>query len=62
LPDAELNAYQGVLGHFHIQTNKTDPGPAFQWDTVIENARRIVNGGISEGADQTSKGHLRARF
>ena len=28
LPDAELKAYQGVLGHYHIQTNKVDPGPA----------------------------------
>ena len=40
LPDAELEAYQGVLGHFHIQTDKVDPGPAFQWDYVIGHARR----------------------
>ncbi|HLS28103.1 MAG TPA: N-acetylmuramoyl-L-alanine amidase [Opitutales bacterium] len=39
LPDEELENYQGVLGHFHIQTNKVDPGPAFQWDYVLENAR-----------------------
>ncbi len=62
LPDEELKAYHGVLGHFHIQTNKTDPGPAFQWDYVVDNARRILNGGLSEPADETSKGHLRARF
>lgn len=42
LPDDELNNYGGVLGHYHIQTNKTDPGPALQWDYVIENARRIL--------------------
>ena len=41
LPDAELKNYQGVLGHFHIQTNKTDPGPAFQWDKVINGARAL---------------------
>ena len=42
LPDDALNAYQGVLGHYHIQTNKTDPGPAMQWDRVIGGARRTM--------------------
>jgi N-acetylmuramoyl-L-alanine amidase len=42
LPDAELRAYQGVLGHFHIQTNKVDPGPALQWDRVINGARQLL--------------------
>jgi N-acetyl-anhydromuramyl-L-alanine amidase AmpD len=42
LPEAELKAYQGVLGHFHIQTDKVDPGPAFQWDYLIDHARRII--------------------
>lgn len=59
LPDEELKAYQGVLGHFHIQTDKVDPGPAFQWDRVVGNARRLLHGGMSDLADQTSKGHLR---
>jgi N-acetyl-anhydromuramyl-L-alanine amidase AmpD len=40
LPDDVLANYHGVLGHFHIQTNKVDPGPAFQWDTVINGARK----------------------
>ena len=44
LPDAELKEYEGVLGHYHIQTNKIDPGPAFQWDYVINNARRLMGG------------------
>jgi len=61
LPEDELDKYQGVLGHFHIQTNKTDPGPAFQWDYVIGNARKLMNGGMSEAADETSRGHMRAR-
>ncbi len=42
LPEDELQQYQGVLGHYHIQTNKTDPGPAFQWEHVIGEARRIL--------------------
>jgi N-acetyl-anhydromuramyl-L-alanine amidase AmpD len=62
LPDAELKAYQGVLGHFHIQTDKVDPGPALQWDYVIGNACCLLNGGMSPMADETSKGHLRPRF
>jgi N-acetyl-anhydromuramyl-L-alanine amidase AmpD len=42
LPDADLDAYQGVLGHYHVQTNKTDPGPAFQWERVIGGAKRYL--------------------
>ena len=42
LPDDELAKYQGVLGHFHVQTNKVDPGPAFQWDKVIDGARKLL--------------------
>lgn len=37
----EFTRFHGVLGHWHIQANKVDPGPAFQWDTVINGARRI---------------------
>lgn len=40
LPAAELAGFQGVIGHFHLQGNKVDPGPAFQWDPVINGARR----------------------
>jgi len=61
LPDAELAHYEGVLGHFHVQTDKVDPGPAFEWDYVLGNARKLLNGGLSDAADQTSKGHLRER-
>ena len=60
LPDDELDKYEGVMGHFHVQTNKTDPGPAFQWDYVLGNARMLMNGGMSEPANATSQGHLRA--
>ncbi len=62
LPDAELNAYEGVLGHFHVQTDKVDPGPAFQWDYVIGNAQKLLNGGMSPMANQTSQGQMRPRF
>jgi N-acetyl-anhydromuramyl-L-alanine amidase AmpD len=42
LPDAQLRDFHGVLGHFHIQTDKKDPGPALQWDYVIGEARRLM--------------------
>ena len=40
LPDETWKAYAGVLGHYHVQTNKIDPGPALDWDRVIRGARR----------------------
>jgi N-acetylmuramoyl-L-alanine amidase len=42
LSDEELNNYSGVLGHYHVQRNKVDPGPAMQWDRVINGARRLL--------------------
>lgn len=42
LPDEEFKKYHGVLGHYHVQLNKTDPGPAFQWDTVIDGAKALM--------------------
>ena len=40
--DAEALAnYHGVMGHYHIQTNKIDPGPALQWDRLIEGAQGL---------------------
>lgn len=44
LPAEVYNKYEGVLGHFHVQENKTDPGPAFQWDKVIDGAKALVEG------------------
>jgi N-acetyl-anhydromuramyl-L-alanine amidase AmpD len=56
LPDAELDAYGGVIGHYHIQTNKTDPGPALDWDDVIGNARKLIQG------PDNIPGHKRQQF
>jgi N-acetyl-anhydromuramyl-L-alanine amidase AmpD len=42
LPDDQLAGFQGVLAHYHIQTNKTDPGPAFDWDRVLLGARKLM--------------------
>ena len=32
--------YEGVLGHFHVQQNKVDPGPAFQWRKLFDEIKR----------------------
>lgn len=40
LTDSQWQNYHGVLGHYHVQDNKADPGPAFQWETVIGGARK----------------------
>ncbi len=40
-PD-QLAAFHGVLGHYHIQDNKTDPGPALDWDRVLTGAQRLM--------------------
>ena len=43
LPDNVLTNYEGILGHYQIQTDKVDPGPAFQWDYVVNGARKILD-------------------
>jgi N-acetylmuramoyl-L-alanine amidase len=40
----ELATYGGVLGHLHVTTNKTDPGPALSWDALLERAGRYASG------------------
>jgi N-acetyl-anhydromuramyl-L-alanine amidase AmpD len=42
LPPGQWEAFGGVLGHYHVQTNKNDPGPAFQWDRVIDGAKALM--------------------
>ena len=41
LSDDQFAAYTGLIGHYHVQANKTDPGPAFQWQRVIEGAAAL---------------------
>ena len=49
LPDEVLSNYSGVLGHYHVQRNKVDPGPAMQWDRVIHGARRLLKAPAPKG-------------
>jgi len=42
LPDADFARYRGILGHYHVQSNKVDPGPAFQWDRLIDSTKKLM--------------------
>ena len=42
LTEAEFASFRGVLGHWHVQSNKIDPGPALDFDRVVRGARQIV--------------------
>lgn len=42
IPNDQYPNYKGVLGHYHVQTNKQDPGPAFQWDYVLDSANQLL--------------------
>eukprot|EP01124_Arcella_intermedia_P036634 TRINITY_DN9632_c0_g1_i1.p1 TRINITY_DN9632_c0_g1~~TRINITY_DN9632_c0_g1_i1.p1 ORF type:complete len:365 (+),score=101.75 TRINITY_DN9632_c0_g1_i1:2-1096(+) len=36
LNDSEFDSFQGILGHYHVSKAKTDPGPAFQWQLLMD--------------------------
>lgn len=40
LSQGKYTGYRGVLGHFHVQENKVDPGPAFQWRKLFDAVKR----------------------
>lgn len=42
MTEEEFELFSGVLGHWHVQQNKVDPGPAFDWDRVRSGARRLM--------------------
>jgi N-acetyl-anhydromuramyl-L-alanine amidase AmpD len=62
LPEDALKEYEGILGHYHVQTDKTDPGPAFQWDYLISGARALLAERTNNFAlPDTGLGHMRRR-
>jgi N-acetyl-anhydromuramyl-L-alanine amidase AmpD len=58
LDDAALENYHGILGHYHVQDNKNDPGPAFQWDKVMNRARELLHDGLSPAALRAASASL----
>jgi N-acetyl-anhydromuramyl-L-alanine amidase AmpD len=44
LSAAEIDAFGGLIGHYHLTTAKTDPGPAFDWERVLGAVRSLLPG------------------
>jgi len=42
LPPDVLKNYTGVLGHYHVQDDKSDPGSALNWELLMGNVRRVI--------------------
>jgi N-acetylmuramoyl-L-alanine amidase len=38
----EIDAYSGILAHWHISRGKVDPGPAFDWDRALGSVEEIL--------------------
>lgn len=51
LTDARRREFAGALGHFHVQSNKFDPGPAFDWKRLIAETRAAL---AANGEDAVS--------
>lgn len=40
LTDEQWAAFSGILGHYHVQGNKSDPGPALDWEFLHNGIRQ----------------------
>jgi hypothetical protein len=56
LPSQELRNYQGLMGHYHVQKEKQDPGPAFDWARVVYGAQALMTAEARE-ANRLALGH-----
>jgi len=43
LTPSELSRWGGLVGHWHLTTSKSDPGPAFDWNRLLEAVRALLN-------------------
>ncbi len=43
LPEEMYNNYTGLLGHYNVTSGKQDPGPAFQWDRIVGDAKKLMS-------------------
>lgn len=42
LSEDEFRQFKGFLGHYHVQSNKMDPGPALQWDRIKDSVTELL--------------------
>ncbi len=50
LTPAEFAGFSGILGHWHVQAGKVDPGPALDWSWLLRESRRRMGAGAGDGA------------
>jgi N-acetylmuramoyl-L-alanine amidase len=56
LAKEQYDHYQGLVGHYHVQLDKQDPGPAFDWEKVIKGARKLMSS-AALAANKREMGH-----
>ncbi len=39
LTPEQWTSFSGILGHYHVQDNKIDPGPAMDWEYLLKEVR-----------------------
>ncbi len=61
LNDSQWEKHSGLMGHYHVQKNKQDPGPAFRWDKVINGARKLMGKKALPAGDVINDSSLRRR-
>ena len=44
LSPAERSAFRGIVGHYHLTTDKIDPGPAFDWARLLAGVKAELSG------------------
>jgi len=42
LSGQEFEEHSGLLGHFHVTERKVDPGPAFDWERLLRESRKLA--------------------
>ena len=40
LSDEQWASFSGILGHYHVQENKIDPGPALDWEYLLTETKK----------------------
>jgi N-acetylmuramoyl-L-alanine amidase len=40
LTEEQWASFSGILGHYHVQDNKTDPGPAMDWEYLLKGVQK----------------------
>ncbi len=45
-------AFRGIVGHYHLTEDKTDPGPAFDWERALAAARAALTAPAASAAPE----------